>query len=231
MNSQKGALTVSSPSLSTILREHVGLSITSFDRLYLGGYLPLLQTSGQVVAFCQQRLGAPLASPALFGPLTDRFTQAFQRFADQHDLPMIHFERGRKKDDVGAGYRARFKAPDGVVFIGIAQEKMNAFGGRKVVSHTGRVSFEFSRRSVAVNHVYFYLHDREWGPAFIKVGTYLPFPVRIALNGHEWAKQQLTRDGIPFQALDNGFRWCAEPQRLQQVCDALHALGVYETFR
>ena len=183
---------MSSPSLSTILREHVSLSITSFDRLYLGGYVPTLQTPGQLVTFCHQRLGAPIASPALFGPLTDRFTRAVQQFATQHGVPVSHFVRCQRKDDVVARYRARFTADTGVVVIGIAQEKMNAFAARKVVGQTGRVSFDFSRRSVAVNHVYFYIQDAEWGPAFIKVGTYLPFPVRVALNGHEWAKRQLS---------------------------------------
>jgi hypothetical protein len=50
------------------------------------------------------------------------------------------------------------------------------------------------------------------------------------LNGHEWAKQQLRRDGIAFQALDNGFRWCAEPERLQQVCDTLSPADVQAFF-
>ena len=221
---------MSSPSLSTILRDHVTLSITSFDRLYLGGYLPSLQASGQLVTFCQQRLNAPIASPALFGPLTDRFIKAVQQFAGQHDVPVIHFVRGQRKDDVAARYRARFTANEGVVFIGIAQEKMNAFAAHKTVSQTGRVAFDFGRRSVAVNHVYFYVHDAEWGPAFIKIGTYLPFPVRIALNGHEWAKQQLCKKSIAFSALDNGFRWCADAERLQQVCDALGPSDVQAFF-
>jgi hypothetical protein len=46
-----------SPNVATILRDHVRLSITSFDRLYLGGYVPTLQTPGQVVAFCRDYLG------------------------------------------------------------------------------------------------------------------------------------------------------------------------------
>jgi hypothetical protein len=74
---------------------------------------------------------------------------------------------------------------------------------------------------VAVNHYYVYLADQEWGPAFIKIGSYLPYPVRVCLNGHEWAKQQLRREGVAFTPLDNGSRWCADPDRLQQVRDAL----------
>jgi hypothetical protein len=83
------------------------------------------------------------------------------------------------------------------------------------------VSFTFSRQSVYVNQVYFYIQDKEWGPAFIKVGTYLPYPVRVCLNGHEWAKQQARHRGLAFESLDNGFRRCADPARLQRICDRL----------
>jgi hypothetical protein len=54
---------VSSPSVSTILGDRVTLSISSFDRLYLNGYVPTLQTPGQLVAFCREQLGARIASP------------------------------------------------------------------------------------------------------------------------------------------------------------------------
>jgi hypothetical protein len=74
---------------------------------------------------------------------------------------------------------------------------------------------------VAVNHYYVYLADREWGLALIEIGSYLPYPVRVCLNGHAWAKQLLRKDGIAFTAPDNGFRWCADPERLQHVCNAL----------
>jgi hypothetical protein len=219
-----------SPNVATILRDHVRLSITSFDRLYLGGYVPTLQTPGQVVAFCRDHLGQPIASPALFGPLHDRFVGALRTYAEQHQVPLIHFRRGQRKDDLAAWYRARFTGDEGVVFIGVAQERARAMRGRKAVDDQGRVRFTFGDESVAVNHYYVYLLDREWGPAFIKIGSYLPYPVRVCLNGHEWAKQQLRKEGLAFTALDNGFRWCADPERLQQVCDALGPTDVQACF-
>jgi hypothetical protein len=39
---------MSSPSLATMLREHVSLSTACVDRLYLNGYVPTLQTPGQL---------------------------------------------------------------------------------------------------------------------------------------------------------------------------------------
>ncbi len=65
------------------------------------------------------------------------------------------------------------------------------------------------------------MQDREWGPAFLKIGTYLPYPVKICLNGHEWAKQQLRQAGIGFVSLDNGVLSCEQPEHLQAICDRL----------
>ncbi len=72
-----------------------------------------------------------------------------------------------------------------------------------------------------VTHYYFYIYDKDVGLAFIKVCSYLPFEVKVCLNGHEWAKQQLRREGIAFEALENGFAWCADPARLQDICHRL----------
>jgi hypothetical protein len=68
---------------------------------------------------------------------------------------------------------------------------------------------------------YFYLWDAEFGPAFIKVCAYFPYPAKIWVNGHEWAKRQATKAGIGFTELSNGFATCDDPARLQQICDRL----------
>ena len=178
-----------SPSVATILRDHVSLSTSCIDRLYLNGYVPRLQSSGQVCAFLCEHLGNRIASPAAFRPLHDRFVQDVAIFARRHLIPIVQFERGQRKDDVAAHYRARFQPAEGVVFIGVAQERQFSFKATKYVVPPRAVHFSFSRQSVAVNQYYFYLHDTDWGPAFIKVGTYLPYPVRVCLNGNEWLKQ------------------------------------------
>lgn len=221
---------MASPSLCTILRDHVTLSITSFDRLYLNAYVPTLQTSGHLVTFLREQLGASIPSPALFTPLRERFVAGVHALVDRLGIPLVHFVRKQRKDDVAAWYRARFTAEEGVVFVGVAQEKASSFRATKRRGPQGQVWFDFARQPVAVNHYYFYLQDREWGPAFIKVGTYLPYPVRVCLNAHEWAKQQVRKEGLAFTALDNGFRWCADPVRLQQLCDALGPADVQAFF-
>jgi hypothetical protein len=41
------------------------------------------------------------------------------------------------------------------------------------------------------------------------------------LDPNEWAKRQATAEEITFTELANGFAWCADPGRLQAVCDRL----------
>src|SRR5215212_6979873 len=175
-------------------------------------------------------LGNPIPSPALLRPLHDRFAREVTAFAEAGQIPVVHFERKQRKDDVAAEHRARFTKAEGVVFIGVAQERASAFKARKLTGSERGVLFEFSRQSVAVNHYYFHVQDREWGPGFVKVGTYLPYPVRVCLNGHEWAKQQARQVGLEFTGLDNGFLTCDDPARLRAICDGLGPADVQRFF-
>ena len=92
--------------------------------------------------------------------------------------------------------------------------------------------FQFNRdKTVYVNHYYFYIDDEDFGPLFIKVCSYAPWGIKVCLNGHEWAKRQLDKRSISYEALDNGFLSCAEPEQLQQICDSLGPEQMERLFR
>ena len=217
------------PTIDELLREHVTLEVECLDRLYLNGYVPTLQTSGQLVTFLTQHRGQPIPSPTLLQKMSEAFVQATRAFAAAQQIPLLHFERGARKDDVAAAQRAQFAGTEGVVFIGVAQERAHAFRASKRVDGP-LVGFQYSRQPVYVNYYYFYLLDEDFGPAFIKVCSYAPFTLKVYLNGHEWAKRQLRKEGLAFEALDNGFRSCADPARLQAICDALGTAQIQAFF-
>jgi hypothetical protein len=203
-----------------LLRDHVSLDIECVDRVYLNGYVPTLQTSGALVYFLEKHRGALIASPALLGEISRGFVAAVEAFAQAQHIPLVRFQKGQRKDDIAARYRRKFTASEGVVFIGVAQEQVNGFKAHKDVKGK-RVRFQFSRQPVFVKVYYFYVQDADFGPGFIKIATYAPYPVKVCLNGHEWAKQQLRQAGIAFEALDNGFLSCADPVRLQEMSQQL----------
>jgi len=92
--------------------------------------------------------------------------------------------------------------------------------------------FEFERdKPVYVNHYYFYIDDEDFGPLFLKICSYAPWSTKLCLNGHEWAKRQLEKKQIAYEALDNGFLSCSEPAQPQQICDSLGPEDIDRVFR
>src|SRR5690606_28766468 len=70
-----------------------------------------------------------------------------------------------------------------------------------------------------VNQYYFYCVDSDFGPFFIKFSSYFPYNGKLLINGHEYAKRQLERLNIRYEALDNGVVRCDDPATLQRICD------------
>ena len=214
-------------SIPELLDGHVLLEVECVDRMYLNGYIGQLATPGGLVTFLREQLGKPIPSPAVLGQVSEGFREAVKAFAEREKIPVYPFEHKQDKDKFANEIRWRRGTRDGVVFIGVAQEKAVAFQGKKV---DGR--FEYTRdKTVYVNHYYFYIDDAEFGPMFIKVCSYAPWAIKVCWNGHEWAKRQLASKQIPFEALDNGFLSCAEPQKLQAICDSLGPEQIEQMFR
>src|SRR5204862_6181697 len=101
---------------------------------------------GSVCVYLGEYRGNPIPAPALRLPLHDRFVRDVTAFAEAGKIPVVHFERGQRKDDIAAEQRARFTKAEGVVFIGVAQERASAFKARKLTGSEKGVLFEFSRQ-------------------------------------------------------------------------------------
>ena len=211
------------PNINDLLRDHVTLQVECLDRIYLNGYIPNLQILGQLIAFLVQHRKQKIPSPALLNQMTINFVKSIKQYAEDNNISIVHFERKQRRDDIAAKMRKKSPAKDGVVFIDIAQE-----GHKK--SQRGYVGFDYSRQSVYVNYQYFYLNDHNFGPAFIKICSYVPFPIKVYINGHEWVKRQLEKKGIAFEALDNGFLTCSDPQSLQKISDQLTSFQIEAFF-
>lgn len=217
--------------INDVLDGHVTLDIECLDRIYLNAYVPNLQVSGQVVTFLTQHRGNPIPSPALFSKIGDAFRKAVTRFAEERDIPLIRFSKGDRKIDVMRPYLDNATEP-GIVAIGVAQEFQSVFTGyRRPSDKPGPPQFRFAKADRRVTVFYFYISDARFGPGFIKICSYFPYPAKVWLNGHEWAKRQARAAGLGFTELANGFAACDDPEHLQAICDQLgpnHILMFFE---
>src|SRR5712691_6257810 len=159
-------------SVADVLSDHVVFEVECIDRMYLNVYVPQLQHAGGLVGYVHRELGLPIASTAPLARITDRFTTAVRRFADQEQIPWVDFAKGQRKDDVMHEHLAAFQAAgrtEGVLFIGRAQEKTPLFRTEKR-RHADGTSYPWIVKTTGlVNHFYFYCEDDDFGPFFLKL--------------------------------------------------------------
>jgi hypothetical protein len=115
-----------------LLNGHVTLEVECLERLYLNGYIGKLATSGGLVTFMREQLGKAIPSPVVLGQVSERFREAVRAKAERDQIPVYQFDHKERKDDVASQIRERRRVRDGIVFIGVAQEKAQAFSGKKV---------------------------------------------------------------------------------------------------
>jgi hypothetical protein len=221
-----------------VLDGHKLLEIDCVDRVYLTLSVPSLVVGGQVVSFLTAHERNPIPSPALLERRGLAFRRAVASFAEANHIPVLNF--AGKRDKGRPGVLAESQWPERkidrvmplmrkaaatgrsqVVAIGVAQEYQRVFTGTKDQTPTGAVWFSYNRTERRVTCYYFYVWDEGFGPAFIKICAYFPYPGKIWVNGHEWAKRQAARAGLSFRELSNGFASCEDPAALQDICDRL----------
>ena len=93
------------PTIKALLDEHVTLTVECLDRLYLNGYIASLQTGAGVVRFLVDHLKFPVASPALLGQLSKQFIAQVDAYIQKHQLPVVPFEKGQRKDTIARKMR------------------------------------------------------------------------------------------------------------------------------
>jgi hypothetical protein len=207
--------------VSDVVAEHVVFEVECIDRMYLNVYVPKLQYAGGIVGYVQRQLGLPIASTAPLGKITDEFSAAVRRFARDQQVPWVDFVKGQRKDDVAQQYLAEFTGTEGVLFVGRAQEKTALFRTEKRRDGEGKTYPWIVKTTGLVNHFYFYCVDTDFGPFFVKFCSYFPYNAKLCINGHEWAKRQVTQAGIGHTALDNAFAAVEDVAAVQAICDRL----------
>jgi hypothetical protein len=70
-----------------------------------------------------EQLGKPIPSPAVLGQITEKFRESGRRWHRAKKVPLYQFDHKERKDDVANRFRQQRGIRDGIVFIGVAQER------------------------------------------------------------------------------------------------------------
>jgi hypothetical protein len=95
-------------SVAEILHKHVTLEVEGIDWMYLNVYVPRLQIVEGVLGFIRRHRGHPVTCTRMAEPITRQFVVAIEKFVHDHNLPLVRFDKGQRKEDVAAQRRAGF---------------------------------------------------------------------------------------------------------------------------
>ena len=222
--------------VARLLAEHASFRCTSVDRIGIRGYIPGLQYEGGLVKFLLNR-GNYIPSPAALNRNRERLVSELDELMATSGVPVVRFRGGDCKEDVARPFQngATAAGRSGLVLIGKAQERTSSWRGFVDDSHAAHrpshPHISWRRMSSVPDHWYLYFADAEWGPAFVKLCSYAPYPLWACANGHEWAKRQLAKAGVSFEALDNGLRSVSDPEAAHRICARLGAGHVRDLLR
>jgi hypothetical protein len=218
--------------VADVLSKHVTLELECIDRLYLNFYQPQLQLEPKVYRYLREQHGAGAVSSRYFQGMTRAFVRSIESFTQKIGVPLLTFNKQTRKEELAAEYRAKFTADEGILFVGKAEEKVTTFRTYQRREPQTRATYPWLFKTTAmVNQYYFYGVDDDFGPFFLKFSSYFPFGGRICINGHEYVKRQLAKEGIAYEALDNGILSCADATRLQEIANGLSAAKIDALFR
>ena len=200
-------------SVAEVLNQHVTLEVEGIDRMYLNVYQPRLQTDRGVAAFFRFHRGATFASSALMDPISKAFIAAVDCFVEQEQIPLITSPRASARTMSPRNTGGASTGPRGSSLSARPRRRRRSSAPRSAATpKRGRTIPGSCERTAMVNHFYFYCVDEDFGPFFLKFCTYFPYNAKLCINGHEYVKRQLAKEGIAFEALDNGILICADPK-------------------
>ena len=195
-----------------------------FDRIVIQSYLPLLVRPEHIVHFYRHVHGIEPITKELLRKRTTEYQQWVEAFARKQKIPIEWAQKGVDKEDWvrPRGEAMKRRNQYGVYFILKSLERGPTFRCLLPKYPTEDPNYRIIRKHWSrYTYYYFYIRDEVLGYLLVCVGSFLPFQITCYLNGHEFVKGELQRQGIAFRSDDNAIVWVSHPQALQQAADRL----------
>lgn len=122
----------------------------------------------------------------------------------------------REKLDIAKEISAKNPEKEGLICILSSVEPCHAMTVRKNLK-SGMLERKNELRKCT--HHYFYYNDREFGIMFVKLQSWLPYTIKIYINGKEYLKKQLDKRGIKYSSYNNSITSVEDMKKAQDISD------------
>ena len=189
--------------------------LSCFDRIIFKGYLPITHEKGcEALFYDQQWL---IKQFKYKGPqLSRRIAEYAQNYAALNQRPFMPLPPKTNKEELSRDFVRQEGLTSGLVAVFKVLEPCRSF---KMTG--GKLRPHLKSKTRKCNFFYFYFLDREFGLMHVRLQSWLPFPIQIYINGHEWLARKMDRHGVNYTQIDNAFSWIEDLPRVQRFANNL----------
>jgi hypothetical protein len=135
-------------------------------------------------------------------------TAAIVRDAEEYSISRIgsgvqYLSSSRtRKEEVAHNQQKAMDIQSGLIGTWSCVESCNSF---KAVYDKAAGYPQIKGEQTRCKHIYFYYDHEDYGFMSIRLQTWAPYEVQIALNGREWLRRLLDKDGVKYVLVGNKF--------------------------
>jgi hypothetical protein len=211
-----------STAMERFLKRHEGRIngiITGFDRVLFRGSLRSISYWEGLDAFLATHRVLYKNFSSFVQQLSDRLKINAEAIARRASRPFRYLESAKiSKEEIALEFVKRLGIRNGLVCVLSCVEPCKSFTIRRDREKRQLRLVSGERKCL---HLYFYFLDRDFGLMHVRLQTWLPFTIRICINGWEWLGHQLARRGIGYEQRDNCFVRIDDLPQAQRMLDSL----------
>jgi hypothetical protein len=192
--------------------------LSGFDRIVFKGLILPLMSASEVMSFLHSKgiLNKEYKN-WMIARTKDMVDTADQYARDNSGQPISHIPTWRiRKEELAHERQQKEQIKTGLIGVWSCLERGSSY--RAV--YCKQAGFPQLRNyPTQCRHLYFYFDDSEFGFMNIRLQTWFPYHIQICLNGREWLRRGLEKEGVDFHVHGNKFLHIADYQKAQQLLD------------
>jgi hypothetical protein len=189
-------------------------TLTGFDRLRFCGESRLLHQARSVQSSCHQQRLLFKDFPRHAQTPTNRLRE--QTTQQRGDVPLQYLDSPDiDKEAVALELAQRHGRCQGRIALLSCLESGLTYPLRKNAAGPVEPRKEKTRRL----HYYHYFQHQQLGLRYVRIPSWVPFTVRVGLNGRRWRAQQLHNRNVAFQQRGNSIRPVEDVALAQRLLD------------
>jgi len=201
------------------LGSKVNSTITGFDRIvFKGGIRPIMHSAGmESFLISRNALNKDFKDWAMAqSKLIIESAEVISRRECGRKITYIS-SINERKEELAHKRQKECGITEGLIGVWSCVESCNTFRSAFDPKKT-YPSLRFERSKC--KHLYFYFDDPVYGFMSVRLQTWAPYEVQIALNGREWLRRSLDKAGCGFLVSGNKFLHIDDHSYAQELLDA-----------